>query len=138
MKARFGIAIFSIISGLLVSSIVNNAAASTLVFTGQNAALFNTANPNDTSTLMNSVVKPNNPNGGSGSALSGSNFIIQSLESQIITRDYNQIFNTAGGQGGSFIVGNTTVTYDNGVTNPGFFTITITTGGKSTTITVPN
>jgi zona occludens toxin (predicted ATPase) len=79
------------------------ALASPLTFTGQNAALFNTANPNDTAAMMNSVVKPT-PKTPLPSGLDQSRLIIQGLESQITNKIYSDIFDTSLPSGGPYIL----------------------------------
>jgi Type VIII secretion system (T8SS), CsgF protein len=98
----------------LVLFCANGAAASQLVFQGQNAGLFPGANPSDTSTLMNSVPKPNKGSAASAAAASGvsaATLIEQAIESQISNKIINDIFNTSNASG-SFNLGNgTTISF---------------------------
>ncbi len=84
--------------------------ANPLTFTGQNAALFNTANPNDTSAMMNSVVKPT-PKTKAASPLDQNRLIIQGLESQITNKIYNDIFNNANASGHYSLPGGGSVSF---------------------------
>lgn len=111
--------------------------ASTIVFQGQNAGLFPTANPNAIGILMNSVPKKNateKPKTSTG--INTATMIQNAVASQISTRIYNDIFNGTA-LTGSYDLGNgNSINYTR---SEGYITITITnpTNG-STTITVPD
>ena len=125
-----------VMSGLLSSACFNPAFASSIIFQGQNAALFSGANPSDTTALMSSVVKPNNPNAASASALSTQSLILQSVESQISTHINNIIFNNANAAG-SFNLGNGSLI--SFVRAAGLLTINLTDPVHGlTTITIPD
>jgi hypothetical protein len=80
------------------------AKASSLVFTGQNAALFNTANPNDTSLLMNSVNKSR-----AADIISAEEPIAKMIQnavvSQISSKIYDDIFGANPKAGGTYDLG---------------------------------
>lgn len=111
--------------------------ASTLVFQGQNAALFSGANPLGQQMLLESVQRPVNPAlANSTSALSPASLIEQSVESQVSSQIYNQIFNTSNASG-SFNLGNGSLI--NYVRAGGNVQITITDPvNGTTTITIPD
>ena len=71
----------------LLASHSSKAEASSFIFQGQNAGLFSSANPSDTSVLMNSVSKPVVT-----SSISSATLIEQSIVSQISLKIYNEIF----------------------------------------------
>jgi len=112
------------------------ALASPLTFTGQNAALFNTANPNDTAAMMNSVVKPT-PQTKLPSALDQNRLIIQGLESQITNKIYADIFDNANASGHYSLPGGGSVSF----VRPGDGNIHITiidASGTTSEIVVPD
>jgi len=78
---------------------VGTANASPLVFQGQNAGLFPTANPNDTTSLMSSVVRPNQVNNSSATPLTAAYVTEQAVLSQAANNVVSAIF------GGSAPVG---------------------------------
>jgi hypothetical protein len=125
----------SLIAGCVISG-SNIASANPLTFTGQNAGIFPTANPSDTAAMMNSVVKPNNPNIVSGTAVSSSQFILQSLESQISNKIFTTIENSAPGDAGTFALSDgSSIAYTNVA---GTITVTITNAsGVVTTVVLP-
>lgn len=130
-----------LISGLLSSTCLNAAFASPIIFTGQNAALFSGANPADTTALMSSVVKPNDPNAASNASLTSQSLILQSVESQISSNISTQIFNTSNIGTHTFALGDgSSITYTRpGSGGAGTVTITLVdTKGTSTVITVPD
>lgn len=110
--------------------------ASPLTFTGQNAALFNTANPNDTAAMMNSVVKPT-PKTKLPTALDQNRLIIQGLESQITNKIYADIFDNSNASGHYSLPGGGSVSF----IRPGDGNIRITivdASGTSSEIVVPD
>ena len=127
----------ALLSAVCVIALFSSASASNLTFQGQNAALFPGANPADTSMLMNSVPKPSS----SSSAptiptVNPATLVEQSLESQISSKIYNDIF-TGSNASGFFNLGDgNTINY---LRSGGDVTITIVspTSG-TTTITVPD
>ncbi len=102
----------SMLSLAVLSSALHISAvsASTLTFTGQNAALFNTANPNDTAAMMNSVVKPKAKTE-LPSALDQNRLIIQGLESQITNKIYADIFDNSNVSGHYSLPGGGSVSF---------------------------
>lgn len=113
------------------------ALASTLLFQGQNAAIFPGANPSGQPLLLESVQRPVNPAlSSANSALTPASLIEQSVESQISAQIYNQIFNTSNASG-SFSLGNGSLI--NYVRAGGNVEITITDPvNGTTTITIPD
>jgi hypothetical protein len=112
----------------------NISEASEFVFQGQNAALFPGANPSDTTALMNSVHKPSPTS--TAPTISPATLIEQSIEGQISSKIYNDIFNGSALSGNFNLGGGNTISY---VRAGGYVTITIVspTSG-TTTLTVPD
>ncbi|MDR3425162.1 MAG: curli assembly protein CsgF [Alphaproteobacteria bacterium] len=112
----------------------NASRASALVFQGQNAALFPNANPSDTAALMNSVVKPTSPT--STTSINPGTLILQSVESQISSQIYNDIFSGSAASGYYNLGGGNTISY---LRANGEITITIVDPSNgTTTLTVPD
>jgi len=111
--------------------------ASTIVFQGQNAGLFPTANPNAIGILMNSVPKKNateKPKTSTG--INTATMIQNAVASQISTRIYNDIFNGTALTGSYDLGDGNSINYTR---SEGYITITITNPANgSTTITVPD
>ena len=89
--------ITALLSAAITACETPAANASNILFVGQNAGLFPTANPNDTAILMNSVPKKNatasTSNGTSGlSSYTAATLIENAVASQISNSIYNQIF----------------------------------------------
>jgi hypothetical protein len=125
-----------IIAGLPALLYANAALSSPLTFTGQNAALFNTANPNDTAAMMNSVVKPKAKTE-LPSALDQNRLIIQGLESQITNKIYADIFDNSNVSGHYSLPGGGSVSF----IRPGDGNIRITivdASGTTSEIVVPD
>jgi hypothetical protein len=115
------------------------ATANPITFQGQNAALFPGANPADTATLMNSVPKPNS--GISSAALGGisaSQLVLQSIESQISSRIYADIFGNGAAPSGTELLGDgSSISWAPDPNQPGFKIITVTdANGRVTTFDV--
>ena len=113
--------------------------ASSLVFTGQNAGLFSTANPNGVSILMNSVSKKNASESTSSSS-SLSNSTAQMIENmvagQISSHIYTQIFGASYAPSGSFdLGGGNLITYIRGAQTVDITVYSTATG--TTTISLP-
>ena len=109
------------------------AEASNLTFQGQNAGLFSTANPSDTSVLMNSVTKPVVTS--TIPSISPATLIEQSVVSQISSKIYNQIFTGTAASGSYDLGGGNTISY---LRSGGYITIDITSPSNgTTTLTVP-
>ena len=110
------------------------AEASNLTFQGQNAGLFSTANPSDTSVLMNSVAKPVVTS--TIPSISPATLIEQSVVSQISSKIYNQIFSGTAASGSYDLGGGNTISY---LRSGGYVTINITSPTTgTTTLTVPD
>ena len=121
----------------LFISLASAAQASTLTFQGQNAALFSTANPSDTSALMNSVPKLSAPV--TIPSINPATLIEQSVMSQMSTAIYNHIFSKVSGgpaAGNYNLGGGNTIAYQQNA--DGTVTVTLTSSSTgTTTITVP-
>jgi len=112
-----------------------NTEASQLVFQGQNAALFPNANPADTAALMNSVHKPSQP-ASTLPVVSPATLIQQSVQSQISSKIYNDIFTGTSASGFYDLGGGSSIGYTR---SGGYITISITNPANgTTTITVPD
>ena len=101
------------------------AEASNLTFQGQNAGLFPTANPSDTSVLMNSVAKPV-----ATSSISSATLIEQSIVSQISLKVYNEIFKGTAASGSYDLGGGNSISYKR---SGGYITVNITSPSNGTT-----
>jgi len=101
------------------------AEASTLTFQGQNAGLFSSANPSDTSMLMNSVAKP-----AVTSSISSATLIEQSIISQISLKIYNEIFKGTAASGSYDLGGGNAISY---MRSGGYITVKLTNPGNGTT-----
>ena len=114
----------------------SSAGASPLVFQGQNAGLFPTANPNSTAILMNSVPKKNaTKSTTSSTALNTSSLIQNAIISQISLKINKAIFNNES-PSGYFDLGNgNTISYTHSDGNIIITIINPNTG--NTTIVVP-
>lgn len=113
----FALGCFTVLVSTLFSvGSPHQAVAGTLEFHGQNAALFPTANPSDTTLMMNSVPSPSNA---AASQQNASNLIQQAVESQISTRIYNDIFNGTATAGSFNLGGGDSISYtrSNGMIN---------------------
>ena len=104
------------------------AEASNLTFQGQNAGLFPTANPSDTSVLMNSVAKPVATS--TIPSISPATLIEQSIVSQISSKIYNQIFSGTAASGSYDLGGGNSISYTR---SGGYITINITSPSNGTT-----
>ncbi len=105
---------------------------SPLVFQGQNAGLFSTANPSDITVFMNSVAKPVATS--SASSITPATQIQQSIVSQISSRIYNEIFKGSAASGYYDLGGGNSINY---VREGGYITVTInSTKNGTTTLTV--
>jgi hypothetical protein len=112
----------------------SSAEASSLVFTGQNAALFNTANPSDTALLMNSVNKDRAASI-SNTKQSITEMIQNAVVGQISSKIYNDIFNGTAASGFYDLGNGESVSFIRTATE---ITITIVSAASGTTvITVP-
>ncbi len=108
--------------------------ASNLTFQGQNAGLFPTANPSDTSVLMNSVSKPVATS--TIPTINPATLIEQSVVSQISSKIYNQIFSGTAVSGSYDLGGGNSINY---LRSGGYVTINITSPSNgTTTLTVPD
>jgi hypothetical protein len=109
-----------------------SAVASSFTFQGQNAGLFPSANPSDTSVLMNSVSKPTTAS--TIPTITPASLIEQSIISQISTKIYNDIFKGTSASGYFDLGGGNTISYTR---SGGYITVDIVnaTTGK-TTLTV--
>ena len=126
-----------IFSVLFVSAFIvlsNQTQASQLMFQGQNAGIFPSANPADTSQLMLSVAKPTQST--ATPSVSPSTLVEQSVLSQISSKIYQDIFNSPSNSGSFDLGTGSTISY---LKAGGNITITIydPVNGK-TVITVPN
>lgn len=82
-----------------------SATASTLTFTGNNAALFSTAPPLNNALMMQTVRRPANPStSGGSSGLTPADLILQSVTSQISAKIRSDIFD-GGAASGSYDLG---------------------------------
>lgn len=118
---------------------VSDAAASGLVFQGQNAALFPGANPSDTTMLMNSVPKPAAAASSSqSSAISASALVLQSIEAQISSKVYNDIFGVGARASGTDLLGDgSSISWAPATDGSGRIVVTIVSpNGTSTTFQV--
>lgn len=117
------------------------AAASPLTFRGQNAAIFPDAYSGNTSALMNSVPKPKAP-ATTTPVIDPARLIQQSLQSQISSKIYNDIFTTKDANGNLLQSGNFDLGGGNLISfsrDDGNIQITITSPSTGTTvITVPD
>jgi len=109
----------------------HQAAASAIVFQGQNAGLFSGANPNDTANLLSAIPRPSAPTP-TTPTLDTAQLIQQSVASQISSRVYSQIFNSPSGN--TDLGNGSRISW---FTSGGNVSITFTTTTGSTTITVP-
>jgi hypothetical protein len=96
------------------------AEASNLIFQGQNAGLFSSANPAGTSVLMNSVAKPVATS--ASSSISSATLIQQSIVSQLSMKIYNEIFKGSGAAGSYDLGGGNSISY---LREGGYITVTI-------------
>jgi hypothetical protein len=111
------------------------AVASPLTFRGQNAAIFPDAYSGNTSALMNSVPKPK-AKAATTPVIDPARLIQQSLQSQISSKIYNDIFNTTSASGSYDLGGGNLISY---VRVGGNIEISITNPTNGTTvITVPD
>jgi hypothetical protein len=121
-----------VVGTALFASISPSAEASNLVFQGQNAGLFSTANPAGTAVLMNSVAKPVATS--AASSITPATQIQQSIVSQISSRIYNEIFKGSGVSGYYDLGGGNSISY---LREGGYITVTInSTKNGTTTLTV--
>lgn len=115
---------------------ISKTEASTLVFQGQNAGLFPTANPNAVSILMNSVPKEKATAPTTSTGMNTAMMIENAVVSQISTRIYNQIFNGTALSGSYDLGGGNAINY---MRSDGNITITlINATSGTTTITIPD
>jgi|WetSurMetagenome_2_1015567.scaffolds.fasta_scaffold282573_1 hypothetical protein len=135
------LSIVALISATFTTCETSVASASNILFTGQNAGLFPTANPNDTAILMNSVPKKN-ATASTSAATSGlstynaATLIENALASQISNRIYTQIFSGSATAGNYDLGGGNTIHYSR---SGGYITIDITSPATgTTTIVVPD
>lgn len=117
------------ISGVaLFSGLFAAAEGSPLIFQGQNAGLFSTANPAGTAVLMNSVTKPVATS--AASSISSATLIQQSIVSQLSMRIYNEIFKGSGVSGYYDLGGGNSINY---LREGGYITVTIINSKNGTT-----
>ncbi|MDX2072763.1 MAG: curli assembly protein CsgF [Alphaproteobacteria bacterium] len=121
------------------TAIAGSASASTLVFEGNNGAIFNTAPPSGQALMLASTNKPkNDPRAGSSTipTTSSGELVQQSVLNQISNEINQQIFNSSNASG-TFDLGNSrTISY---VRTGGNIVITIFDPSKGpTVITVPD
>ncbi|MEI7788709.1 MAG: hypothetical protein WCI23_08660 [Chlorobiaceae bacterium] len=109
----------------LLASHSSKAEASSFIFQGQNAGLFSSANPSDTSVLMNSVSKPVVT-----SSISSATLIEQSIVSQISLKIYNEIFKGSAVSGSYDLGGGNSISYKR---SSGYITVNLTNPGNGTT-----
>ena len=109
----------------LLASHSSKAEASIFIFQGQNAGLFSSANPSDTSVLMNSVSKPVVT-----SSISSATLIEQSIVSQISLKIYNEIFKGSAVSGSYDLGGGNSISYKR---SSGYITVNLTNPGNGTT-----
>ena len=102
------------------------AEASNLTFQGQNAGLFSTANPSDTSVLMNSVVKPVV----TSTPISSATMIEQSIISQLSSKIYNDIFKGSAASGSYDLGSGNSISYKR---SGGYITVNIISPTNGTT-----
>ena len=118
----------------LLASHSSKAEASSFIFQGQNAGLFSSANPSDTSVLMNSVSKPVATS--TIPTINPATLIEQSVVSQISSKIYNQIFSGTAVSGSYDLGGGNSINY---LRSGGYVTINITSPSNgTTTLTVPD
>ena len=109
----------------LLASHSSKAEASSFIFQGQNAGLFSSANPSDTSVLMNSVSKPVVT-----SSISSATLIEQSIVSQISLKIYNEMFKGSAVSGSYDLGGGNSISYKR---SSGYITVNLTNPGNGTT-----
>lgn len=120
---------------VLAVSLADGAAASTMVFQGQNAGLFPGANPSGMSIMMNSVTKPK-ASTTTDTSLTSSDLILRSLQSQISSKMYNDIFNGTADSGFYSLGNGSSVSYSRA---GGLITVVISDSKNGvTTIEVPD
>jgi len=117
-----------VVGAALFACISPSAEASNLVFQGQNAGLFSTANPAGTAVLMNSVTKPVATS--TSSSISSATLIQQSIVSQLSMRIYNEIFKGSGVSGYYDLGGGNSINY---LREGGYITVTIINSKNGTT-----
>jgi len=113
--------------------LAGQASASPIVFQGQNAALFASANPNDTSLLMAGIPRPAAPTPATPQ-IDVSQLIQQSVISQISNNIYSQISGTATGKA-TLSDGSSFSWTTNGSSKSIVYTAT---DGSTTTIVIPS